>query len=92
VSVRPGCTGLWQVSEHCNGMIYEHPEYDVHYVRNWSLRLDLWIIVRTIRLMLPFGQPQLARMDELPEWATRHRSPRPADDHEFVVAQEAQAV
>jgi lipopolysaccharide/colanic/teichoic acid biosynthesis glycosyltransferase len=31
-TVRPGCTGLWQISDQCDGMIYEHPEFDDYYV------------------------------------------------------------
>jgi lipopolysaccharide/colanic/teichoic acid biosynthesis glycosyltransferase len=69
VTVRPGCTGLWQVSKACNQMIAEHPEFDEFYVRNRSLRLDLWILVRTIATMLPFGSEGVVSLDELPAWA-----------------------
>ena len=68
-SVRPGCTGLWQISEFCEGMIHEHPEIDDYYVANSSFRFDLWILGRTLQLMLPFRAPQLVRMRELPSWA-----------------------
>ena len=81
-SVRPGCTGLWQISEHCDGMIHEHPEFDDHYVSNWSFRFDLWIIGRTLRMMLPIGKASLARMDELPAWATR-RDRRTLSSHDL---------
>ena len=47
--VRPGCTGLWQISEHCTKMIFEHPEFDLQYVQNRSLRFDMWIIARTLQ-------------------------------------------
>lgn len=36
----PGCTGLWQVSTAAEGLINERPEFDEHYVRNGTLRLD----------------------------------------------------
>lgn len=74
-SVRPGCTGLWQISEHCDAMIHEHPEFDAHYLRNQSLRFDLWILWRTVRLMLPVGQPSLATLHDLPAWARREPVP-----------------
>jgi len=46
-SIRPGCTGLWQVSESCTDLIGASPEYDLHYLANRSLRLDLWLLYRT---------------------------------------------
>jgi lipopolysaccharide/colanic/teichoic acid biosynthesis glycosyltransferase len=69
VSVRPGCTGLWQVSADGNKMISEHPEYDEFYVRNRSMRLDLWILLRTVKLMAPMGRGSFGSLDELPAWA-----------------------
>lgn len=69
VAVRPGCTGLWQVSAHADKMIMEHPEFDEFYVRNRTLRLDAWILVRTVATMLPFVQGSIASLDELPAWA-----------------------
>ena len=33
-TVRPGCTGLWQVSAAKNRLIGEAPQYDLHYIRN----------------------------------------------------------
>ena len=47
-TVRPGCTGLWQVSAAKAGLIGEAPEYDLHYVRNWTFRLDIWTLGKTV--------------------------------------------
>ncbi len=47
VSVRPGVTGLWQISPGLSGLIVETPEYDRAYVQAHSLRLDAWILYRT---------------------------------------------
>lgn len=48
LAVRPGLTGLWQVSGR-NDLSYERRvALDVHYVRNWSVWLDLYILVRTV--------------------------------------------
>ena len=69
VSVRPGCTGLWQISEHCDRMIFEHPEFDSYYLDHRSLGLDLRLMVRSIRLLLPFGHPKMVTYAELGEWA-----------------------
>jgi len=65
-SVRPGCTGLWQVSTFCHEMIFEHPEFDEYYLRNRSLRLDVWILARTVRLLLPVRDRHLLALDAVP--------------------------
>jgi lipopolysaccharide/colanic/teichoic acid biosynthesis glycosyltransferase len=45
--VKPGLTGLWQVSGRSNLSWEESVRVDVHYVENWSLLLDLKILART---------------------------------------------
>ena len=53
-SARPGITGLAQVSG-CRGSTVEpnravsRIDYDLDYIERWSLRMDIMIIVRTIR-------------------------------------------
>jgi lipopolysaccharide/colanic/teichoic acid biosynthesis glycosyltransferase len=47
-SVRPGLTGLWQVSGRNLISFEERARYDLHYVRNWSIWLDIYILARTI--------------------------------------------
>ena len=55
--VRPGITGWAQVNG-CRGetetldKMQARVEYDLEYLRNWSLGLDVAIIFRTIRLVL----------------------------------------
>ncbi len=46
--VRPGITGLWQVSGRNNLPYADRVRLDIHYVRNWSIWLDLYILSRTI--------------------------------------------
>jgi exopolysaccharide production protein ExoY len=46
--VRQGCTGLWQVGEHTNGRVSDAPLYDLFYLRFGSLRMDAWILWRTM--------------------------------------------
>lgn len=48
VSVRPGLTGLWQVSGRADRTFEERVAYDVEYVRTRGFRRDLGIVVRTI--------------------------------------------
>src|SRR3954462_6470332 len=50
--VRPGITGLWQVSGRSDLSWDEAVELDVRYVENWSLGLDLAILIRTVRAVL----------------------------------------
>jgi lipopolysaccharide/colanic/teichoic acid biosynthesis glycosyltransferase len=50
--VKPGCTGLWQVSTAASGLMHENPQYDLAYVRTQSLRLDFWILWHTARVLL----------------------------------------
>jgi exopolysaccharide biosynthesis polyprenyl glycosylphosphotransferase len=45
--VRPGMTGLWQVTARAHASFAEALEMDVAYVRDWSLALDLWLLLRT---------------------------------------------
>ena len=44
----PGMTGLWQVSGRSDVPFHDMVRLDLHYIRNWSLALDLEIILRTI--------------------------------------------
>ena len=45
--VRPGITGLWQVTARANASFAEALEMDVAYVKDWSLALDLSLLLRT---------------------------------------------
>jgi exopolysaccharide biosynthesis polyprenyl glycosylphosphotransferase len=45
--VRPGLTGLWQVTARAHSTWVEALEMDVAYVRGWTIGLDIWLICRT---------------------------------------------
>jgi len=47
--VRPGITGLWQVSGRNNTTYPERVAFDEYYVRNWPIWLDAYILVSTVR-------------------------------------------
>lgn len=47
--VKPGLTGLWQVSGRSNLSWQDSVRLDLYYVENWSLTADLVILLRTVR-------------------------------------------
>lgn len=53
LSCRPGVTGLWQVSGRSSTTYRKRVACDSFYARNWSLQLDLKIIVATIPALMP---------------------------------------
>jgi exopolysaccharide biosynthesis polyprenyl glycosylphosphotransferase len=50
--VKPGITGLWQVSGRSNLSWEDSVRLDLYYVENWSLTDDVIILYRTIRTVL----------------------------------------
>ncbi|TMC99458.1 MAG: sugar transferase [Chloroflexi bacterium] len=50
--VRPGVTGLWQVNGRHELAFDDYIRYDLFYVANWSLRLDLTVLARTLPALL----------------------------------------
>jgi exopolysaccharide biosynthesis polyprenyl glycosylphosphotransferase len=50
--VKPGLTGLWQVSGRADLSWEEAVRLDLRYVENWSLSLDLVILLRTVTAVL----------------------------------------
>lgn len=50
--VTPGLTGLWQVSGRNNLSYEERVNLDAYYVRNWSVWLDVYILLRTIWVVI----------------------------------------
>jgi lipopolysaccharide/colanic/teichoic acid biosynthesis glycosyltransferase len=45
-------TGPWQVSGRSNASFEERVRIDAYYVRNWSIWLDIVLLVRTVRTLL----------------------------------------
>ncbi len=50
--VRPGITGLWQVSGRSETTYEQRVAMDVHYVRNWSVWLDIYLLAKTVGVVL----------------------------------------
>jgi lipopolysaccharide/colanic/teichoic acid biosynthesis glycosyltransferase len=67
-SVPQGCTGLWQVGAHTSGRVSDTPAYDCFYVARRTLRMDLWVMWRTVA-QLAGAQP--VSLDRVPRWTMR---------------------
>jgi exopolysaccharide biosynthesis polyprenyl glycosylphosphotransferase len=52
LSVRPGMTGLWQVEARFDEHFDERAELDLRYIDQWSLWLDLGILLKTVPAVL----------------------------------------
>jgi lipopolysaccharide/colanic/teichoic acid biosynthesis glycosyltransferase len=52
LDMKPGLTGLWQVSGRNRLPFEEMVRLDLYYIENWSLLLDIKIILRTLPVML----------------------------------------
>lgn len=50
-NVKPGITGLWQVSGRNDIDFKERVETDVWYIRNWNLWLDIVVILKTVKVV-----------------------------------------
>jgi lipopolysaccharide/colanic/teichoic acid biosynthesis glycosyltransferase len=52
VKVKPGLTGLWQVQGRSSVPFDQMVRLDIHYIENWSLLMDMKIMMWTIPVML----------------------------------------
>jgi exopolysaccharide biosynthesis polyprenyl glycosylphosphotransferase len=51
LDVKPGITGLWQITARDCPSFELNMHLDLTYIENWSLRLDLRILARTVRVL-----------------------------------------
>jgi lipopolysaccharide/colanic/teichoic acid biosynthesis glycosyltransferase len=72
-AVRPGCTCLWQIGQHTDGLPGDAPEYDIFYLDNVGMRLDVWIMWRTLGKM--FGPAEPVALEDVPQWASGRAFP-----------------
>ena len=52
LEAKPGLTCLWQVSGRNYTSFRQRATYDIYYVRNWSIWLDMYILLRTVWVVL----------------------------------------
>ena len=53
LAIKPGITGMWQVSGRSDITDFEEiVSMDVEYIKNWSLKRDIEIILKTVQVVL----------------------------------------
>lgn len=52
-TVKPGLTGLWQVSGRNDLSYRERINLDAYYIEHWNLWKDLWIMLKTVTVFFP---------------------------------------
>ena len=52
LTVKPGITGLWQVSGRSDVDFHSRVKLDIYYTRNWNLWMDLVILLKTVKTVL----------------------------------------
>lgn len=52
LTIKPGITGPWQVSGRSDVAFDEWVKLDVYYIQNWSLLLDVTILLKTVRAVI----------------------------------------
>jgi lipopolysaccharide/colanic/teichoic acid biosynthesis glycosyltransferase len=50
--VRPGITGLWQISGRSHTTFAERVSYDEWYIKNWTVWYDLVIMIQTVWVLM----------------------------------------
>lgn len=52
LSVLPGLSGMWQVNGRSETSYEERIYFDTFYIQNWSIWLDLWILIKTVYVVI----------------------------------------
>jgi len=78
-AVRPGITGLWQVEGRDNPSFAAYRRFDLFYLQNWSVALDLMILLVTVESVIARVVSALVRLDEdiqiAPPWPHEFQVP-----------------
>ena len=52
LSVLPGLSGMWQISGRSDANYDERIYFDSFYIQNWSVWLDIWILIKTVWVVI----------------------------------------
>jgi hypothetical protein len=72
VSVQPGITGMRQVSSRSNGDLQVQKAQDLFYIRTWSIRLDIYMALQTVIVVLNGRGVNRIRFPEPQSGGRRH--------------------
>lgn len=53
--MKPGCSGLWQVSGRNDVHFDEMVRFDIDYIQNRGIRYDISLIFKTVKVMIKPG-------------------------------------
>ena len=56
LTIKPGMTGMAQVSGRSNLLFTEEAKLDIFYIENWSVWLDLIILLKTPKVIISRGE------------------------------------
>ena len=68
--VKPGITGLWQVEARDNPSFHAYRRLDLVYVDNWSIGLDLFVLLVTVPMVIAHAV-SICRRERRPQGASR---------------------
>jgi lipopolysaccharide/colanic/teichoic acid biosynthesis glycosyltransferase len=77
--VKPGITGIWQLSSDRHSEIHENLEYDLYYIRNQSLLMDVLILFETLFFTIGLFPRRMSRRRVVPHLNTVLAGDRSAD-------------
>lgn len=52
LTVTPGLSGMWQISGRSDTGYEERINLDTYYIQNWSVWLDIWILIKTVWVVI----------------------------------------
>lgn len=52
LSVKPGLSGMWQISGRSDTGYEERINLDTYYIQNWSVWLDIWVMIKTVGVVI----------------------------------------
>ena len=77
LTVKPGIVGPWVMLSRSNVSLEEEMRLNMHYIRNWTIWLDLQILFKSALLALSGRRPRIARSAELAQTIAEEGSPTP---------------
>jgi len=87
----PGITGLWQVEARTEGDFDRYRQLDLRYIQEWTLRLDLWLLVKTPFMLVKHALAPTV-VAEIPAPPALAPGPSPRAEVDLTTAQVAEPI